>query len=260
MSPCRQYLPSIGMCAKLEAGGFSMKKRYWMIGGLLLYAVIRQAGVTDHDTVPVRPPPSSETISKPVTGSRLDQTGTSKLKVDPVFHAPSPATSTEPTQKPEPPRTNPLRLVRGQRVALRAGPSVSNAILDRFDEGRQVLLIEHAGDWSRVQDQMTRQEGWMASRFLAEQNKTTEDRPDEKSLESEKTVNPAPAIPDSVVIQRIIAESLKGYPGSCPCPYNKDRGGRRCGKRSAYSKPRGYAPICFPQDVSKAMIEAFSGR
>ncbi|MHB0952117.1 MAG: hypothetical protein ACYC10_09320 [Allorhizobium sp.] len=47
-----------------------MKKRYWMIGGLLLYAVIRQAGVTDHDTVPVRPPPSSESISKPVTGSR----------------------------------------------------------------------------------------------------------------------------------------------------------------------------------------------
>ena len=154
-----------------------MKKRYWIIGGLLLYAVIRQASVTDHDTVPTRPPPSSESISKPVTGSRPAQTGTSKLKVDPAFPAPSPATSTDPSQKPEPPRTDPLRLVRGKRVALRAGPSISNAIFDRFDEGRQVLQIEQAGDWSRVQDQLTRQEGWMASRFLAEQNETTEDRP-----------------------------------------------------------------------------------
>ena len=58
------------MCAKLEAGGFSMKKRYWMIGGLLLYAVIRQAGVTDHDTAPVQPLPSSDSISQSVTAFR----------------------------------------------------------------------------------------------------------------------------------------------------------------------------------------------
>lgn len=58
------------MCAKLQVRGFSMKKRYRMIGGLLLYAAIRQAGVTDQDTAPVRPSPSSESNSKSVTASR----------------------------------------------------------------------------------------------------------------------------------------------------------------------------------------------
>lgn len=33
--------------------------------------------------------------------------------------------------------------------------------------------------------------------------------------------------------------------------------GRRCGNRSAYSKSGGYAPICFAQDVTKSMIEAY---
>ncbi|KQV36378.1 hypothetical protein ASC96_28090 [Rhizobium sp. Root1204] len=65
-----------------------------------------------------------------------------------------------------------------------------------------------------------------------------------------------PTIPDSTIVQRIIAESLASYPSSCACPYNTDRGGRRCGKRSAYSKPGGYAPICYPQDVTQAMIDA----
>ncbi|KRB56197.1 hypothetical protein ASE04_28995 [Rhizobium sp. Root708] len=64
-------------------------------------------------------------------------------------------------------------------------------------------------------------------------------------------------MPETTVIQRIIAESLSMYPGSCACPYNTDRGGRRCGKRSAYNRGGGYAPICFPGDVSKEMIQSF---
>jgi hypothetical protein len=50
---------------------------------------------------------------------------------------------------------------------------------------------------------------------------------------------------------------LESYPSSCACPYNTDRGGRRCGGRSAYSRPGGYAPICFASDVTKDMIAAF---
>jgi len=34
--------------------------------------------------------------------------------------------------------------------------------------------------------------------------------------------------------QALIRESIARYTGSCPCPYNTDRGGKRCGKRSAY--------------------------
>lgn len=65
--------------------------------------------------------------------------------------------------------------------------------------------------------------------------------------------------PDSQAKQRIIRESIASYPGSCPCPYSVDRGGRRCGGRSAYSRPGGYAPICYPGDVTPSMVRAASG-
>lgn len=61
---------------------------------------------------------------------------------------------------------------------------------------------------------------------------------------------------DAEIRQRIIRESIASYPGSCPCPYNVDRGGRRCGGRSAYSRPGGYAPICYARDVSAAQVAA----
>ncbi|HYJ29379.1 MAG TPA: hypothetical protein VEW25_03460 [Allosphingosinicella sp.] len=65
---------------------------------------------------------------------------------------------------------------------------------------------------------------------------------------------------DAQLRQRIIRESIASYPGSCPCPYNTDRAGRRCGARSAYSRPGGYAPICYPADVTPAMVRAARGR
>lgn len=62
---------------------------------------------------------------------------------------------------------------------------------------------------------------------------------------------------DAQVKQRIIEESIASYPGSCPCPYNTDRAGRKCGARSAYSKPGGYAPKCYPGDVTAAEVTAY---
>ncbi|HZG46733.1 MAG TPA: hypothetical protein VEZ41_10800 [Allosphingosinicella sp.] len=52
-------------------------------------------------------------------------------------------------------------------------------------------------------------------------------------------------------VQRAIRQSIAAYSGSCPCPYSVDRAGRRCGGRSAYSKPGGAAPLCYPADVRR---------
>ena len=65
---------------------------------------------------------------------------------------------------------------------------------------------------------------------------------------------------DAQVKQRIIRQSIASYPGSCPCPYNVDRAGRRCGARSAYDRPGGHAPICYPGDVTPAMLREARGR
>lgn len=61
----------------------------------------------------------------------------------------------------------------------------------------------------------------------------------------------------SEIRQILIKRSIAAYPGNCPCPYNVDRTGRRCGARSAYSKPGGRSPLCFPQDVTDEMVEEY---
>jgi hypothetical protein len=62
---------------------------------------------------------------------------------------------------------------------------------------------------------------------------------------------------DDEIKQQIIAESIASYPGNCPCPYNLARNGSQCGGRSAYSRPGGYAPICYPDDVTDRMVKDY---
>jgi hypothetical protein len=61
-------------------------------------------------------------------------------------------------------------------------------------------------------------------------------------------------------VNTLIYRSITSYPGSCPCPYNLHRAGRRCGGRSAYNRAGGYSPICYDSDVTEAMIEALLGQ
>lgn len=46
----------------------------------------------------------------------------------------------------------------------------------------------------------------------------------------------------------------------CACPDDTMRNGRVCGGRSAYSRPGGAAPFCYPSDVTAAMIESYRQR
>jgi hypothetical protein len=59
---------------------------------------------------------------------------------------------------------------------------------------------------------------------------------------------------DDEIRQLLIAQSIRSYAGSCPCPYNRDRAGRSCGRRSAYSRPGGRSPQCYPSDVSDEAV------
>ena len=42
-----------------------------------------------------------------------------------------------------------------------------------------------------------------------------------------------------------------------PLPLQSRRGGHRCGKRSAWNRAGGYAPLCFPEDISPDMVREF---
>ncbi len=64
----------------------------------------------------------------------------------------------------------------------------------------------------------------------------------------------------AAIKQKIIQQSIESYPGNCPCPYNTARNGSRCGKRSAYNRAGGYAPICYTKDITAQMIREFKGQ
>ena len=63
--------------------------------------------------------------------------------------------------------------------------------------------------------------------------------------------------------QAIIEESIrayKAYKGPCACPYSRTSRGHKCGKRSAYSKPGGASPKCYPEDVTQEEVEEYKAR
>ena len=70
----------------------------------------------------------------------------------------------------------------------------------------------------------------------------------------------APLVSDGDIRRLMIERSLSSYSGSCPCPYNTDRAGRSCGGRSAYSRPGGASPLCYPSDISDTQVQGFRSR
>ena len=65
---------------------------------------------------------------------------------------------------------------------------------------------------------------------------------------------------DAAVIALIIAASIaadKAMGKPCACPGDTTRNGQQCGGRSAWSKPGGFKPLCFPTDVTGAMVSTY---
>lgn len=84
------------------------------------------------------------------------------------------------------------------------------------------------------------------------------------SIDAPLPVQPSPTsgpdqsvLTDAAIAAALIQRSQVAYAGSCPCPESYDRAGRRCGARSAYSKPGGSSPLCYPTDVSSEMVIAY---
>ena len=67
----------------------------------------------------------------------------------------------------------------------------------------------------------------------------------------------AKARTDAQIKTILIAESIAGYSGNCPCPYSTARNGSRCGGRSAYSREGGAEPLCYAKDVSAEMVKEY---
>jgi hypothetical protein len=81
--------------------------------------------------------------------------------------------------------------------------------------------------------------------------------PLETSADGSKSRNSKQKLSDQQIKQILIDESIAAYSGNCPCPYSKARNGSRCGRRSAYNREGGAAPLCFPKDVTAQMVREY---
>lgn len=173
------------------------------------------------------------------------QTRATALPVD-LLPSPSPPVAALPTQPPPElsapiaPASVPKTLYTTSIVRLRASPSTSARIISTVPAGRAVTSTETDGAWHRVR--VSNDGGWMHGGYLSET------RPAVKPA-------PAPAAPAHqpvpLVRQQLTPSSRTGEPvrspyvGTCDCPYDLMRNGRRCGGRSAYSRPGGRSPTCY---------------
>ena len=150
-----------------------------------------------------------------------------------------------------PEATAPKRLyVSGHKVALRADPNPKGKILDRYDTGQAVEVLERGDTWIHVRHSRTKREGWIQAKRLRES-------PPEAEAEKPTQVRTSPQLSAAEIQKRLIADSIAAYPGPCACPYQSARNGSSCGKRAAYVRPGGYAPLCFAGDITPAMIEEY---
>jgi len=68
---------------------------------------------------------------------------------------------------------------------------------------------------------------------------------------------------DAQIAAHIVTQSRANYHASgrpCACPDDLASNGSRCGQRSAYSRPGGAEPYCYPSDVPRSAIEAYRRR
>lgn len=129
----------------------------------------------------------------------------------------------------------------GDGLRLRDAPDERAGVIARLDLGERVDVEERRDGWARVRVGYFEQ-GWVAARYIG----------DGEALNAK--------LSDADIRSILIARSRRGYSGSCPCPDNYDRGGRRCGGRSAYSRPGGASPLCYPSDVSAAAVQSYRDR
>lgn len=123
-----------------------------------------------------------------------------------------------------------------------------------------IAVVISALFWAVVLFGMTRCVGQAMAQPATQpsvQNPFDRGAPPPRRRETPERPRVAPADPsDAEIVKRIIAESIARYRGSCACPYQHDRAGRSCGRRSAHSRPRGAKPLCFEADVTPEMLAA----
>lgn len=125
---------------------------------------------------------------------------------------------------------------------VRAEPSTHAAIVHTTVAGERVQSNGRKGNWHSVTSGGG--VGWIRGDLL-------QTAPPEPLLAHTPTPLASPAVdikraqPPRTQPARSGQPVREPYVGTCDCPYDRMRNGRRCGGNSAYSRPGGRSPICY---------------
>jgi SH3-like domain-containing protein len=145
--------------------------------------------------------------------------------------------------------------VTASSLNVRASPVASASILVTAPQGTPVVAVGQTDGWYEVR--LTNgNTGWMSGEYLS----STPPQMETRAVEAASAAPVKKAYDRASVVAAIIALSISSYSGRCPCPYNTMRNGRSCGGNSAYSRPGGRSPVCYPRDVTQAMIDDYLAR
>lgn len=131
-------------------------------------------------------------------------------------------------------------------VRLRSSPSTSARIVSTVQAGRAVTSIGTDGAWRQVR--VGSEAGWMHGDYLSATRPASRPppAPAPSPAPAAPAYQPSPLVRQQPAPSRRAGEPVRSpYVGTCDCPYDLMRNGRRCGGRSAYSRPGGRSPTCY---------------
>lgn len=152
--------------------------------------------------------------------------------------------------------------VTARRVNLRTGASTRHAILAQLNYGALATEISRNKGWVQINATVDSKSvtGWMSGKYLSTKPAARDPVLSNRASVTKRKIAVPTSAQKTSARKTLIQRSIAAYSGSCPCPYNRDRGGRRCGKRSAWSRPGGYSPLCYDSDITEARLKTYFAR
>lgn len=205
----------------------------WAVAGALAL------GWLNSGKEPVAPPPSepparSQTAPPALSppAKEVAPAPPAQTRAPPVPPLPKEITTPSPSSEAGPQQT----LYATAKVRLRATPSTSAAIVWTVPMGTEVVSLGRSDDWHRVR--VATYDGWIRADLLTDRRPAIQP----STLPAAPLIRQPQPQPQSA---RSGEPTRDPYVGTCDCPYDLMRNGRRCGARSAYSRPGGRNPVCY---------------
>jgi hypothetical protein len=126
-------------------------------------------------------------------------------------------------------------------------PNPAAPVVGKLERETLVYEVRRLDQWVEIRSARERL-GWVQSASLR--------------LPAHETAKPSGvgAVLSAMAIAALIVnESRQAYYATgrpCACPEDRTTNGRRCGGNSAYNRPGGARPLCYPADVPLDSIEA----